>query len=73
MKNPSTLTNRTLRLTRAEFSPIGGLSQSRTHFHPTTLIAPARAVEAVPARPERPAWHRGPLDRLQVPLTRYRD
>lgn len=36
--------------------------------------APPLDAAADPAGEKRfPAWHRGPLDRLQAPLTRFRD
>lgn len=61
--------------TRADFSPIrtthstGRLTASASL--PTPTVTPSTPV----IRLERvwPEWHRGPLDRLQPMLTRFRD
>ena len=71
----------TTRSARAGFSPI---TAARTPTLPTIrrsavtgapiFRAPPLDLAARPTGENRfPAWHRGPLDRLQPPLTRFRD
>lgn len=62
----------TPRFTRATFSPIR-IARASTSTAPN-FRAPVLDIPAFqPTEAPRPAWHRGPLDRLQPILTRYRD
>ena len=66
--------------TRAGLSPLrtGGLARtklprSRTSVSPATPTLRLEPAPFLPAQDRWPSWHRGPLDRLQSILTRFRD
>lgn len=76
--SPATHANR---FSRAAFSPIraarsgtSGIARTVQTDAPAFRVSPLNIPPfAIATEAQRPAWHRGPLDRLQPILTRYRD